>query len=264
MNACQNQKRAARVDHELMLAWAERQLKNLESTISEYFSKHPDVLVTRYDGATGEQVVSFRKRYLPEEDIWSFQIGDVVHGLRVSLDYLAFRLVTTSPHTLKVDKIAFPICVDALRYPSLEGQRIGKQAPLGIRKAIERLQPYHGAKNLRAQPLAVLDQLENIHKHRRLLLAGVEVSSVHEIGTSDKIRMRFTGRRGIAVEDRAELYRYVVLDPTHTGTDVQIKVTSHVRIKEPGLAAGRPVVTVLKDIRDHIRTRVFPKFDKFL
>jgi hypothetical protein len=247
-----------------MLAWAERHLEGLEAAIRAYTKKNPTVVVTQYDSETGEMVASLRVRNLPETADWTFRIGDAVHALRVSLDYLAFGIVTSRPHTLKIEKVAFPICNDPSKYPGLEGRRIGKELPAEIRAVIESFQPYNRQHSPEPEPLLSLDTLENIHKHRRLLIAEFLATDLSQIGHSDKIQITSISLPAGILKDGTELYRYKVTDSLHAEDDVKFQFRSYVSFNEPGPMERLIVVREIKRIRDHIRDDIFPALEPFL
>ena len=226
--------------------------------------KYPGVLVTKHDDVTFEEVVSLRIRKLPEESEWAFLIGDTVHSLRVALDYLAFSIVTRYPRTLKVEKVAFPICDDPAKYPSLEGRRIGKGVPDKVRDIIKGFQPYQGRHSPDTEPLLVLDTLENVHKHRRLLLAGFSITNVTQAGTDPHIKLTMTSLPAGPLKDGTELYRYIILSPGYSKANMEFQVRAHVGFDEVGPAYGLTVVRELERIRDHLGDDIFPALEPFL
>jgi hypothetical protein len=101
--------------------------------------------------------------------------------MRSGLDHLVCRFVEL--HNGKVDKHhAFPICSDAADYDARVNQLTGKKerpGPLdGIpaggaeRALIEKAQPYHRGKDWREHPLAILNKMTNIDKHRAIHVGG--------------------------------------------------------------------------------------------
>lgn len=254
------------MDHRRALEWAEGHLEALKASISEYTEKHPIVLVTKHDYVTGEQVVSFRIRPLPHiSEKWTFRIGDTLHNLRVALDYLTFRIVAKHPGGPAVQKISFPISEDPTLYPGLQGRRIGKAVPDAFKIAVESLQPYNGANGANSDPLFWLDSLENVHKHRHLLDAGMAITSIGIRGNDPGVVKITSGTLPAGpLDDGAEVYRYVFVDPEKTKTDMKLFAASHVCFNKKGPAGGRIVIHTLESIRDHIRDNVFPKLEPFL
>lgn len=254
------------MQHEQMLAWADRHLNGLEDSIARFITeKNPYPLVTEYDHVTGEYVIRLRVRPdAPQPHEWAFRIGDTLHSLRVALDYLAFRIVTRNDPTANIDKVAFPICEKAANYPSVEGRCL-QSAPVEVKQIIESLQPYHGRHGERLEPLFVLDALENVHKHRHLLDAGPAITSVGGAGIGlAKLKISRCLIPEGPLKDGTEVYRYVFVDPNETEVDVQFRVQTHICFDKKGPARGQIVLTALKEIRDHIRNDIFGVLEPFL
>jgi hypothetical protein len=252
------------VDHQRILAWSETHLERLEGATSAFIKQHPAVLVTKYDGTTGENIVTLRLRRLPIMDEWTFMIGDTLHNMRVALDYLTFQIVKPPLTDMRlVKRTQFPICDARDDWAGLAGNRLPGVSD-DVRNAFEDLQPYHGRHSPRLEPLLVLDALENVHKHRHLLDAFPAITSQGFTGDSSKIRFTTTGIPIGPLENGVELYRYVFVDPNDTKTELKFQAVTDVRFDRDGPARGHVVVAALKEIRDHIRNEVFPKLEPFL
>ena len=96
--------------------------------------------------------------------------GDVVSNLRGSLDHLLYqlaevRLGAIPLHTLK--KLQFPICKKLATYKEAMGGIVEFIHPEAV-KLIDELKPYKDGN----EPLWLLNELNNISKHRMLLTIG--------------------------------------------------------------------------------------------
>ncbi len=127
---------------------------------------------------------------------WTPIIGDIAHGLRSALDQIAWSLSVAYQATLgnhppadpipRGDRwrgVAFPICRDAKDWGGQWGSRMWATDP-ALKTVLEQFQPYFGGKNPPdREPLAVLDELWNIDKHRHLHLvnATIEVRDVFSV-----------------------------------------------------------------------------------
>lgn len=111
----------------------------------------------------------------------SIIVGDAFHNLRSSLDHLVGRLVEL--HGGVVEKHhAFPIHGDEATYQGLVNQRRRKRedaGPLGgiptdspERALIQEAQPYQRRERAREHPLALLNEMVNIDKHRAIHVAA--------------------------------------------------------------------------------------------
>lgn len=116
---------------------------------------------------------------------WGPLIGDIAHGLRSALDQVAWGLSVAHQASLgntpppdpippgnRWRDIAFPICRDARKWRSIWGSKMWAADP-ALMAVLERFQPYFSGKNpADREPLAVLDELWNIDKHRHLHLVN--------------------------------------------------------------------------------------------
>lgn len=94
-------------------------------------------------------------------------LGDCLNNLRSSLDYLIWELVLAS-HSQPGKQNMFPVCQKLETFKEAKRSRLAGLSEEMIAE-VEFLQPYNGG-DYRERPLWLLDELNNIHKHRRLLL----------------------------------------------------------------------------------------------
>ena len=251
------------MDHRRILWWAEQSLGRLEEVVKEFVSKHPAVLVTKHDPTTDEYVVSLKVRRMAVQDEWTFLIGDTLHNMRVALDYLTFKIVNPDPSDERLVRATqFPIAKAKSDWANLQRSRIGTLSP-SIQAVFESLQPYHALNSPRLEPLAVLNALENVHKHRFLLDAYPSVTSLGFVGDRHKVGINYTNVPFGPVEDGKELWRYTFVDPAEKW-DLQFRIRTHVCFDRNGPAQGQMVVTALREIRDHIKHTVFPALEPYI
>lgn len=256
------------MDHRKILLWADRHLGALEASSARFFEENEPYRVgLDHDCIPPEYVVRLKKR--PDvvfPDNWVFMIGDAVHNMRVALDYLAFAIVTKFDPKAAITQILFPIYRTPAEYARLEPKRLGK-IPDEIKHAFEELQPYHRRHKPDPEPLAVLDALENVHKHRRLLSAGVAISDRGYRVLSGNPGVVSTIREVVPfreLHDGAEIARYTFGNPE---VKLQFYAQFHICFDESDAdnpARGQVVLRSLKRIRDHIRDGIFPKLEYLL
>jgi hypothetical protein len=127
---------------------------------------------------------------------WGPIIGDIAHGLRSALDQVAWSLSVAYQATLgnqpppdpiprsnRWRNIAFPICRNGKDWGNLWGTKMWAADP-ALKTVLERFQPYFCGKNPPdREPLAVLEELWNIDKHRHLHLvnATIELRDVFSV-----------------------------------------------------------------------------------
>jgi hypothetical protein len=141
------------------------------------------------DGTNGDTLIIFAEATEdPPSRLWGPVIGDIAHGLRSALDQVAWDLsvgyqatLASTPPTDPIPTgnrwrdISFPICRQSQDWSSVWGRRMWATDP-ALKAIFERFQPYFGGKNpANREPLAVLDELWNIDKHRHLHLVNATV-----------------------------------------------------------------------------------------
>jgi hypothetical protein len=100
--------------------------------------------------------------------------GDFLQNLRSTLDYLVWELVLANSQTPD-KKNMFPVCLTEKSFKdAIKSERLRGVADKPL-KLIDSLQPYRVEESMRAKvPLAVLDELVNINKHRRVVLTKMQ------------------------------------------------------------------------------------------
>src|SRR5215469_3237540 len=111
-------------------------------------------------------LVIFRVSLPKPPDILACVIGDFLFNVRCALDHIIYSLVlSNAPNELR-DSTAFPICSTADNFAAARKRHRLDGVPEKAVALIERLQPYHAGN----EPLAMLDELHNIDKHKSLHL----------------------------------------------------------------------------------------------
>lgn len=158
---------------------AERHLQDLDDLLYGFAATEPvlaEAVFEPFPDGGGTWGAKLRIVGNVPDDV-SLLVGDFLHNLRSSLDYLAQALVLTSGNQPKdgVGGTAFPV----LKNPKQHGQLTVKgtvTAEIGL--AIEAIQPYKAVEGgVEWHPLLLLHELSNTDKHRTLhlpLLATVE------------------------------------------------------------------------------------------
>ena len=158
----------------------EEHLKSFDAELRRFLKKRPYEFLPPEDHPEIKQIW-YRVKVKGQPPIESSAIiGDAIHNLRAALDNLVYALAvkkTGKEVPPFHDKIAFPIH-DDLKFWRPNGQKIGVIDPRA-KTIIEGLQPYHRRKDAEKHPLAVLQELDNIDKHRFLHVVGMVVSSAN-------------------------------------------------------------------------------------
>jgi hypothetical protein len=154
-----------------------QQLKQLESTVRAFLDTKPYSVTVEFNRESGIVVARAKVR---EEcpPIWSVLVGELLHNLRSSLDYIVWELVILetgdAPTTIKTQ---FPI----FRYESAYNKRAKEFLHgVGMKElaVIKSLQPFSTGEDV-LSPLWYLHELSNWDKHRALHFAGATLQDVH-------------------------------------------------------------------------------------
>lgn len=172
----------------------------------------------------------------------SLMLGDYVHNLRSCLDHLVAQLSVLNGHKIGVSRLlAFPICKADTDWNSQRYKVANFLSPDAV-TAINREQPYHALASGRdplAQILWVLSELDNIDKHRVIVVTSQKVR-----GTA--IRIYPSNGGPLAVELSDHVWRPLE-DGAVLGTinafgsngppeiDVEMDLAAAIQIDETGL-----------------------------
>lgn len=143
-----------------------------------YLNTHPGEFVPNANGDPNQPTFVLKPKSPIPEKI-GLIVGDCLQNLRSSLDYLIWELVLKAGN-IPGKKNMFPITLtasafqDAKRAHRLQGVNSTAAA------LIDALQPYHDGKPSETY-LAILDELTNVNKHRRLLLTEFSSFSIQEL-----------------------------------------------------------------------------------
>lgn len=158
---------------------AEAHLADLDAQITAFLRSNPYRVVEDRHGEPGQYVIRVKVTQWPPHH-WSTLIGDVLGNLRASLDHLVYDMtIAWSGEALQ--GTAFPILTDEQLWD--EANKRGEATPRsglyktrGIhemaRRLIHDVQPFHAGEEAGNHPLALLNVLSNIDKHRTLTVGG--------------------------------------------------------------------------------------------
>jgi hypothetical protein len=189
-------------------------------------------------------------------------IGDAIHNLRVSLDYLAWQLVIATGQNPPNTKTSFPIRLTSPRadqggciYPD-----IAPGVSMAVRKILDDVQPYKRSKSAN-HDLAVVHGLDINDKHHQLLVAiiGVKDNIITWFG-DDADPIAFNNG---PYSDGSEVYRFKY---SGAAREFSPSVRFTVRLNEP--AAGpwgqmRGATDLVRRSLEYIEREIVPRFAHF-
>lgn len=166
------------MDHRLKLDHARKHAEKLKEAIRVTPNPAPYQFVREFDAQSGEYAVRMILGPLPIE--WSLILGDALHNMRSALDSLVYRLSVAHlgvPTDREVRRIGFPI-VDS--DDEFDDRIRHNQGPYKcdprVVALIKGMQPYQPSEWGYGNPLQLLRDLNNIDKHRHLVLARIHIS----------------------------------------------------------------------------------------
>ena len=239
---------------------AKEHINELEAAIQKFWGRKPYAIVTKDDPQDPDRVnLCLAERWKVPAVEFAAIIGDAVHNLRASLDYLACGLVEAGNGTVK-ETTAFPIWrrprtptakeLKSLVYGKVQGARRDD-----IKKLLT-LEPYPGGNHER---LWTVDCLDVVDKHRLLIVAGVAHSSVSvNMGSP-----RLLGRESEDLPDTWIRLRPADRYPIKHGDALynagrglipkhQPKFTFDIALGEPEVVEGEPIIPTLVQLTEAV------------
>lgn len=266
-------------DVHLKLDWAEEHIRRLEQEVATYKrGRTHTARIVPVSGTLRTDAGETSGRFdVVVTDVWPIPVtvpllaGDVVHNLRASLDYLAWRLVELSGSKPRKDT-SFPIKCERGR-----GLTIRPSVREDALQLVDEVQPYHSVDPLK-HPLRVLNELDNVDKHRHLNLIVATIGEVDVVlqlpnGSTLARRhrgpYRFDGKEWLFQELKpgATLTSFAqqeLTEPPPLMTPVESQVDVQILLGETGPPhdeAPLPLAQHLRDLLGHVRLEVVPRFD---
>jgi hypothetical protein len=211
---------------------------------------------------TNAGIVKYFLKMPPCPRHFAATIGDCLHNLRSALDYLVYQLVLANNNTPSASNM-FPICdsrdmfIKALKRDRLCG--VSAKA----KTIIEETQPYKASAN---RVLWTLHQLENIDKHRTLIVANGVISDqavvlVKPSTKKEVARMQWFNPM-VFTRDGSELF-HCSIGAESPFEDVEAETEGTCRIAFEESMTTEEVWPKLRQLVNLIEQSVIPRFDPF-
>lgn len=237
-------------------------------------------LIHEFDAGPRDYVISVEDISMPNWSFFPVAIGDCLHNLSSSLNFLAFDLATSHSGSLSetaAHECVFPIFGDIDRHGNAGAgermfrkgadRRIGSIVPRA-QAVIEDLQPYQRGASFIDDPLWKLHELSRLNRHRFLHPAIAAFSgAVFDYFNSSNARMgpQIHIHGGI-VEGRTEVVRFGI-EPVDPRQKVYVDFKPQLEIAFPEgtpVVSGKYIPEVLSEIYNHIVTVVVPRLSVYL
>ena len=174
----------------------------------------------------------------PIPEIWSANIGDIIHNLRSVLDALATSLVIANGHTSEavMRETYFPIRHDEAGLADGSVLAFFQRAGPAAEKLIRRLQPYRGGKG---HAFWQLHRLDIIDKHRAIIPVGANLANIQTFPPGNSV---YTGKPTYPLKEGDELFRSVFFEDHFDG---KTHFVFEVAFGEGQIVDGQPLMPTL-------------------
>jgi hypothetical protein len=238
---------------------AEEHRLAFDELFEDFASSHPYGILSEYDPETGWHTLRWQVLREPPLQELALVFGDLVSNLRTTLDYLVWQLVLASGRR-PGRRTGFPV-VRREKDWEVQSRNALRGVPEEWADEIETRQPYHRVDRPSVHPLAILDHVNNLNKHRFLPVA---VLSVEQLG----LLINVHAAAGEAIEsqdfldrpivDGAELARFRV--PSRVFLEVVVNQAPRCRLSfDDGLDFDWHPIELVEWVRDTV-ARFEPAF----
>ena len=149
---------------------ADEHRQAFEDLLEEFLAADPYSIITEYDPESGWHSLRWNVHREPPLERLALLFGDMISNLRTTLDYLVWQLVLASG-SRPGRRTGFPVVRKEKDWPVQSSAALRGVAPEWVEQ-IEARQPFLWPLQPAFHPLAILDHVNNLNKHR-FLPAGV-------------------------------------------------------------------------------------------
>jgi hypothetical protein len=151
---------------------AEEHLFAFDELYADFAASHPYAILSEYDPETGWHTLRWQVMREPPLEQLALVFGDLISNLRTTLDYLVWQLVLAAGKR-PGRRTGFPVVRREKDWEVQSRTALRGMAPEWAAE-IEARQPYQ-VERPSVHPLAILDHVNNLNKHRFLPVALLSV-----------------------------------------------------------------------------------------
>lgn len=155
---------------------AEEHRQAYDDLVEDYVAADPYTIYSEYDLETGWHTLRWQPLREPPLERLGLLFGDMVSNLRTTLDYLVWQLVLAAGKR-PGRRTGFPVVRRAKDWEVQSRTALRGVEPRWVEE-IEARQPYHRTDRPSIHPLAILDHVNNLNKHRFLPVALLSVEEL--------------------------------------------------------------------------------------
>ncbi len=193
-------------------------------------------------------------------------VGDCVHNARSALDHLAFQLaILNGTGSSAASEISFPVYLTAGKFKKATEHKVAPFISGAALAEIEKYQPYAPGNAGKDDVLYVLTRLDNIDKHRLVLVTASKFMPVDFLVTvpnGAQFRHQISHKQAGEwkdAKDGAEIIRFDLSEAITVPGKVRVKLgtVAAVLIEQTGLICdGYAVQNILNDCIQHVASIV--------
>jgi hypothetical protein len=156
---------------------ADEHRQEYEDILEAFLESQPYSIFTEYDPKTGWHVLRWHVMTEPPLERLALLFGDMISNLRTTLDYLVWQLVLVGG-SRPGRRTGFPVVRREKDWEVQSRAALRGVAPEWVEE-IELRQPFHRPDHAAFHPLAILDHVNNLNKHRFLPPAVLSVEELN-------------------------------------------------------------------------------------
>lgn len=248
------------------LGRAAKHLHDLKALCAEYSIGEPEGLAAQFEPQVPEEgnrpgvTVRVTLQTQPSPSI-SLIAGDVIQNTRSALDHLA-NVIVIRNRGIPTHKTQFPIFTDRLGFQGgIRKVEFEPQAAVLANTMVERLQPYHRVDDPTLHPFAILQELSNIDKHRRLHVVGGYAGDIDVTVGTRFFTLRVAQRAG-GLAEHGTLVAFVPAEIAPSVADVKAEMRHSIQVGLKEVVKGweAPLDELLDDLLNFMREMVIDRF----
>jgi hypothetical protein len=254
------------------IARAEQHLKNVHLSIHSILAtKEKEPTASHYYDPERQELIVRMEKTTPLDPTLPLVVGDCIHNARSALDHLVFQLaILNGAAGSAARKTSFPVCLSPSDFRLIVARRVAPFISNTALDEIEKLQPYAHGNAGRDDVLYVLAKLDNIDKHRLVIVTIAKFRPIAfciTLPNGDQFRHEITPAEAgewKPTTDGAEIIRFdlseVITEPGRV--TVKLNTVSTAQFEQTGLICdSHPMQLVLSDCIQHV-TNIVDEFGR--
>jgi hypothetical protein len=238
------------------ISWADSHLIALQAELEEWAQKVPTIVFLEPSDDARQYSVQAEIVHHPELERWSLMAGDCVHSARCALDHLVYALAIQEGRVdppADAKRLQFPITQSREEF-DVQMQRIKSLSPES-QALIEAAQPYNQSRSDSPAVLTVLNEFDNIDKHRLLNTATHRAGGVRVVFDEEPLVRRSLKLIDAPIEGRTEVASLTFDSPVPELKCRVLMSCAVVVTHSPGPNGGvaSPLKVVLREIVNEVK-----------